>query len=114
MDYELTGVEIYDIKPTRIIRTGSPIVLVEDVACNKYHSFRRKSIGLLQFNDELKQRALKRYRAFTGEMDFNFEAPLFEELVLRREVPVPIKKGGSEFLIIGSTWDKPVLYPDPY
>ncbi len=110
LDYTLEWVQKYEVKKTRILRTGSPIVLADKE--DKYLSFKRKTLDLTRFDQLIREKAILRYREYTGDATFTLKQPLFEELELRREVPVPVKIGGKKFLVIGSTWNKLVLRKD--
>ncbi len=112
LDYTLTDTQLSQTMNTKYIKTASPIVLVKDTNKSIYHSFKRKSMGLNEFDEMLKDSAIKRYRAFTGETDYYFDGPLFDRLEFRSEYPVPIKIRNRSFKIIGSTWKKLFLYND--
>ncbi len=111
IETEFYGCKITEITKSKLpqlnyLKTGSPVVLVEDANQNRYHSFKRNSMTLQSFNDEIKRRAIQRYRTFSGNEDFNFDGNLFTQLEIRNEVPVNIRREGEGFLFIGSTWNK--------
>ncbi len=110
LDYSLEGIQKYELKLTRVLRTGSPVVLADKD--DRYLSFRRKTLDLDKFDELIREKAVKRYREHIGDSEFILEQPLFEEVELRKEVPVPLKMAGREFLVIGSTWNKLVLRND--
>ena len=108
-DYKLKDVKIQKKSFVRHLRTGSPVVLVEDSDKNTYYSFKRKTMDLIKFDELIKMSAIKRYQKFTDDKEFNFEGSIFEELEFRKEVAVRVDISGRKFIVIGSTWHKLVL-----
>jgi len=85
--------------------TGSPIVLYKDNRTNLYFSLRRGD-SLAFFLTRLKDNAVKRYRQFSGDENFDLPHPIFDNATFNREVAVRVRKMGKEFIIIGSAWYK--------
>lgn len=83
--------------------TGSPIVLYKDNRANLYFSLRRGD-SLAFFLTRLKDNALKRYRQYSGNSDFDLPHPIFDTATFNREVAVKVRKMGKDFVIIGSAW----------
>ena len=108
-DYKLKDVIIKKKSFVRHLRTGSPVVLVEDSDKSIYYSFKRKTLNLMKFDELIKMSAIKRYQKYTGDKEFNFEGSIFKELEFRKEVVVPVNISGRKFIVIGSTWHKLVL-----
>ena len=100
----LIGVKRARLRVWDYFQTASPVVLVLTKSPTRYYSFRDRTLSLNKFEQLVRDGAVRRYRASTGEEDFILEEPLFEELSLRREVAVPVRKKGRSFPIIGSEW----------
>lgn len=94
----------FAVSPSAFI-TGSPIVLYKDNRQNLYFSMRRGD-SLAFFMMRIKENAVKRYRQYSGDSDFDLPHPLFDTAVFNREVAVRVSKGRSAFIIIGSAWYK--------
>lgn len=100
--FEVKTVKKFKLNLSKVLTTGSPIVLYKSNYDNIYFSF--KHYGDLKFFlKRLKDNALKKYNAFYGA-EYSFEGPLFDRLEFRREVAIPIVMHTKRFLIIGSTW----------
>ena len=112
LDYILKDVRRKSHSSTRFLKTASPIVLVRDSSTSEYYSFKKKTLSLQSFDEICKTSAVKKYRKFTGEEDFDFDGSLFDVFDLRREVPVRVDVRGKEFVVIGSTWNKLFLSRD--
>lgn len=85
--------------------TGSPVVLYKDNRQNLYFSMKRGD-SLAFFMLRIKENAVKRYRQFSGNKNFELPHPLFDSAVFNREVAVRVSKGKNKFIIIGSAWYK--------
>ena len=109
LDYVLNGVELVNTKSTRFLRSASPVVLVRDGKRNEYHSFKKRTLTLKEFDDLIKNSLVRRYRIHSGNPDFSIKGPLFDAFDFRKEVPVRVDIRGREFLVIGSTWNKLIL-----
>ncbi|MEM0135192.1 MAG: CRISPR-associated endoribonuclease Cas6 [Thermoplasmatales archaeon] len=87
----------------KIFETASPIVLYKDNKTNLYFSLRRGD-SLAFFFNRLKDNALKRYRQYSGDHDFDLPHPIFDNATFNREVAVRVSKRGKNFIIIGTAW----------
>lgn len=85
--------------------TGSPVVLYKDNRQNLYFSMKRGD-SLAFFMMRIKENAVKRYKQYSGDSDFDLPHPLFDTAVFNREVAVRVSKGRDAFIIIGSAWYK--------
>jgi len=86
-----------------VFTTGSPVVLYKDNRTNTYFSLRRGD-SLAFFLMRIRENAVKRYKQFTGDNDFDLSHPVFDTATFNREVAVKIRKGKKNFLIIGTAW----------
>ena len=102
MEFTITNLKKFNLKIGNRFITGSPIVLYKDNRSNQYFSFQRDK-DLNFFLTRLKENALKKYAAFTGEI-LEFDENLFDELVFGKEVCVNDFKDGKPFIIIGTIW----------
>ncbi len=102
MEFEVEAVKIFTLNPSRMYISASPIVLYKDNHLNEYFSFERDN-DLNFFLERLKENALNKYFAYTGN-HIDFSENLFDRLVFRKEVAVKDYKDGKEFIIIGSMW----------
>ncbi|OED29883.1 CRISPR-associated endoribonuclease Cas6 [Methanosphaera sp. WGK6] len=98
---EIISLKIFNKQCTGSIITGTPIALFEDNYSNKYFSFNNNSFDF--FFNRLKDNAIKKYVAYTGD-DFNLESDIFDSFELTREVSVRISMKDNTFIIIGSLW----------
>lgn len=92
------------VSPSAFI-TGSPVVIYKDNRQNLYFSMKRGD-SLAFFMIRIRENAVKRYRQWSGDMDFILPHPLFDSAVFNREVAVKVSKGRNNFIIIGSAWYK--------
>lgn len=83
--------------------TGSPVVLYKDNKRNIYFSMRRGD-SLAYFMMRIKENALKRYRQYSGDYEFDLPHPIFDNVTFNREVAVEVSKGSGKFIVIGSAW----------
>lgn len=100
--FRLENITFLNSKVKSRVLTSTPIVLFENNRENRYYSFKSNPDFNFYFN-RLKDNALKKYNAFTGE-NFVLDGELFSSFSFRKEVAVPISKKGEKFLIIGSLW----------
>ena len=108
-NYILTESKLLKTNATRFLTTGSPIILVRNSDKKQYYSFRQGSMSIHEFDKLVKYGAIRRYRAFSGEKDFDFEGSLFDSVEFRTEVTRILNFNGKRFGITGSTWHKLIL-----
>lgn len=89
----------YEIKFSKRWITGSPIVLQVDR--NVYWSKKYHSLDL--FLKRLKENALKKYNFFYKE-NLNFEEELFDNLMLKKQIAIHLRKEKRDIRIIGTKW----------
>lgn len=99
----IEAVKLYDFNVPNVFQTGSPIVLYKNNRKNSYYSLKNGD-PLSKLMIRMKENAVKRYKDFSRDTDFEFNRPLFDNIVFQREVVVPITKGGSIFSIVGTTY----------
>ncbi len=106
--YRVKRVRKYRSGVSERIKSGSPIVLYRDSRARRFFSLKTDG-DFTFFMDRLKDNALKKYEAFTGE-SIEMDEPLFDEFALRKEVVVQVQKRGQNdedrsFIVIGSVWN---------
>lgn len=102
---KIISVRIFKPKPSKIFRSGSPLVLLKDK--NKGIYFSLRDHGDRKFLlDRVKENAVKKYNAYyDDELSLNDEE-IFDRWVLKKEVAVQMAMKGKKFLIIGSVWKR--------
>lgn len=83
--------------------TGSPVVVYKDNKSNTYFSLKRGDT-LSFFLRRIKDNAVKKYRQFYQEPDFNLDDFIFDVLKFKKEVSVRLEKDQKPFIIIGTMW----------
>ncbi len=101
-EMEILKVSILNVKKCSNYILATPIVLFEDNTRNKYYSFKQNSDFNFFFN-RLKDNAIKKYNAFTGE-NFSLDNELFSSFEFVKEVSIRVEKNNNKFIIIGSLW----------
>ncbi|WP_099211664.1 CRISPR-associated endoribonuclease Cas6 [Thermococcus henrietii] len=100
----------FRLKPRSTFATGSPVVVRAPEGAGRYFTFHEHG-DVEYFRERLKENALSKYRAFTGE-DFELEGPLFRKMVpkVRRngwiDVYVRVSVRGKHFDVPGSNWER--------
>lgn len=101
---EVQQIEKFAVKESvRDFTTGSPVVLYKDNLKNLFFSI-RDGDNLSFFLRRLKDNALKKYRQFYDDENFDLDEFIFDSLNFRKEVRVRLEKRGKEFYFIGTMW----------
>jgi len=100
----------FNLKPGRVFTTGSPVVVRAPEGRGRYFTFHEHG-DVEYLSNRLKEYALAKYRAFTGE-DFELDGPLFTRMVPRVrkngwiDVYVRVSVRGRYFDVPGSNWER--------
>ncbi|HLH85455.1 MAG TPA: CRISPR-associated endoribonuclease Cas6 [Thermoplasmataceae archaeon] len=104
--YIEVAAEIVDFKfSPKVFTSGSPVVLYKDNRSNTYFSLRRGD-SLAFFFLRLKENALKRYRQFSEDTNFDLPHPIFDSSTFSKEVALMMTRRGKRFTIIGTVWSR--------
>ncbi len=103
--FTIEKIKMIDIRrPIKRYRTGSPVILYKESRRNIYFSLRRGD-GLAFFFRRIKENAIKRYRQFSGDREYDLPFPIFDSMEFKKEISVHIKRGRTNFQIIGTMWE---------
>lgn len=99
--------ELLKVKPVKTIvtetmQTATPILISSEPCTTHLHCFKQGD-SLTQFFDRLKENAINKYNAFTGE-DFELTSDLFTGFQLDKEVATPVYLNQQKLPLIGSLW----------
>lgn len=101
---DVTQISRFDVNEfVKDFTTGSPVVLYKDNKKNIYFSLRNGD-NLSFFLERLKDNAIKKYRQFYNDENFEMDGFIFDTLKFRKEVRVQLKKRGQLFYFIGTMW----------
>nr|MDO8082350.1 CRISPR-associated endoribonuclease Cas6 [Candidatus Freyarchaeota archaeon] len=102
--FNLLKVRMFRLEISREYISGSPIVLYRSNYDGVYFSFRRDG-DLDFFLSRLRDNAVKKFNSYYG-VDFRLEGSIFDRIVFRKEVALPITLKTRRFIIIGSLWEE--------
>ncbi len=102
--FKMLGTKMFKLKLSSRFITGSPIVLYKSNTDNVYFSFKRDG-DLLFFLERLKDNAIKKYQAYYGE-EAKIHGEIFDSLVFRKEVVLPVRMKDKSFIVIGSLFSE--------
>jgi len=101
--FQVLDVKRFNLKLSKRFITGSPIVLYKENRRGIYFSFKREP-NLQFFLWRLQDNALKKYNAYYG-VDYKLPGLIFDKIVFRKEVALPVRTKTKSFIVIGSLWE---------